>query len=67
MPASSPGPVPHWGGRAKRHGGHVSSLVANLPSATSVSQGITVTLENSSLWQTFYDEGTEMIITKHGR
>lgn len=37
------------------------------PPATLSFQGVSVTLENNSLWKQFHKYGTEMILTKHGR
>lgn len=43
-----------------------AQLNADVP-ATLTFQGVSVTLENNSLWKQFYEHGTEMILTKQGR
>lgn len=43
-----------------------AQLNADVP-ATLTFQGVSVTLENNSLWKQFHKYGTEMILTKQGR
>lgn len=43
-----------------------SQLNTDFPMTLSF-QGVSVTLENNGLWKQFYEFGTEMILTKHGR